>query len=532
MNDHNSVLARQSEVYSAIQLVILIVLGAKILYLSHYPRLVGHPRARSLYNTLHKEFYWPHIGNGICKTVSDCWSRVIQGTRHCQQNEWWFFLLVSPNYIAIAIHSSHLRTRYGNQYVLVSTECKTKLTSAIFVTKVTSTSTAFVLVDYWVIPYDALTHQLNNNWPQLVYKFFAVYEDLRLQYRKKNSYYLQTSGQKEQVRKTFVARLHQYVTKYQTNWDQIVQPLTKAYNSQVHHLAWMTSVSLLSSRRPPGLAEQDPPFSIPTDLLTPPHRAPFASQAHFSEIPQASKSIYRTHENARTCHIGYSDKIVCVTPPFQTGQYVFFDHRPKQITSAALLAHEPRCKPLSKPVGPLCIVSITPDTVTIDRDSVQNTVSINRLIRASDGIDPTNETNKRKIHENFPKAPSFGYHTITEGMKPGILLKGPSGISEPAIMVDMSCTGTSTSNLSIGSIFLTKYRNTLVRNLGTADVVNHNRQKLTKMGQLKNAMKSIELKMDVYCRNQSITVKIFDLQSRDNNQTFCVCMHTWWYRIF
>lgn len=57
--------------------------------------------------------------------------------------------------------------------------------------------------------------------------------------------------QAERYKQTITARLRHYVSEHQDNWDQCLQPLTYAYNSQVHASTGTTTLNLTITRPPP-----------------------------------------------------------------------------------------------------------------------------------------------------------------------------------------------------------------------------------------------------------------------------------------
>ena len=98
---------------------------------------------------------------------------------------------------------------------------------------------------------------LTDNGPQFTAKFFeSVSGMLGIRYVLTTAYPPQTYGQAERFNRTLVARLRQYVSEHQRDWDDYVQPLTYAYNMQVHRSTGTTPFDLTLTRHPPGISVQ------------------------------------------------------------------------------------------------------------------------------------------------------------------------------------------------------------------------------------------------------------------------------------
>lgn len=65
-------------------------------------------------------------------------------------------------------------TANGNQYVIVVTDCYSKLTWAIPSPKTTSTHIANIILDHWIIPHGTPFVLLTDSGTQFVSKFFVT----------------------------------------------------------------------------------------------------------------------------------------------------------------------------------------------------------------------------------------------------------------------------------------------------------------------------------------------------------------------
>lgn len=62
----NSVLVQVSLIDSASQKYVPAALRARILSLCHYSLMAGHLGERQMYDTIHRDLYWPHVENDVC----------------------------------------------------------------------------------------------------------------------------------------------------------------------------------------------------------------------------------------------------------------------------------------------------------------------------------------------------------------------------------------------------------------------------------------------------------------------------------
>lgn len=118
----NGIFFQHSKVDGAVQEVYPPYFVLQILHLSYYPVLAGHPREKHFYDTLGKDFYWPHMTNDKYTTVSYFLSSAAQGTWLRHQMKLRLLLPSSPlEFIAIHIIGPLRKTSSGSQYVLVFT---------------------------------------------------------------------------------------------------------------------------------------------------------------------------------------------------------------------------------------------------------------------------------------------------------------------------------------------------------------------------------------------------------------------------
>lgn len=127
------------------------------------------------------------------------------------------------------------------------------LTRAVPTSKTSSTNIANLFLDNWIVPFGSSGYVLTDNGPQFVGKFFAfVWDDLGVKHLTMTAYHPRTNAQSERFNRTIITRLRHFIAEHQRNWDIYVQPLTYAYNNQVHRCTNTSPYSLFLSRHPPG----------------------------------------------------------------------------------------------------------------------------------------------------------------------------------------------------------------------------------------------------------------------------------------
>ena len=72
----------------------------------------------------------------------------------------------------------------------------------------------------------------------------------RLKYEKTLAYHPQTNGQTERYNQKLLYRLRFFVNEHQRDWDKLIQPLTYAYNAQVHRTTGQKPISIALTRTP------------------------------------------------------------------------------------------------------------------------------------------------------------------------------------------------------------------------------------------------------------------------------------------
>ena len=158
------------------------------------------------------------------------------------------------------------KTAPGNQHVLDITHRFFKLKGNIPLRTTTASVVANAFLDKSVYVYGALHYVLTENGPQFAAKFFdAVCALLGVRHYLTTAYHPQSNGRTERFNRTLTQRLRNYVEEHQRVWDDYVQPLTFAYDTQVHRSTETTPFDLVLTRPPSGFIL---PSTVPQDAGT------------------------------------------------------------------------------------------------------------------------------------------------------------------------------------------------------------------------------------------------------------------------
>ena len=99
----------------------------------------------------------------------------------------------------------------------------------------TSAAVGKAFLENWVYAYGIPKQLLTNNGPQFTSKLFTyIVNMLGTLHARTLTYHPQTNGQAERYNHTLITRVRYYVSEHHDYWDQFIQPLTYAYNQQIH----------------------------------------------------------------------------------------------------------------------------------------------------------------------------------------------------------------------------------------------------------------------------------------------------------
>lgn len=206
------------------------------LLLSHYHLLAGHSGQRRMYDTMRRDYYWPHMANDVAEIINQCQSCARNRGHVKLQRQLQLFPASGPlEFVALDILGPLPKTKKENLYVVVMTDRYSKLTRDIPTSSITTTAVKYIFSEHWINPHGIPAFVLTDNGTLLVSKFFATLcTHLGLKQLTTTAYHPQTNGQVERYKKTLDTQLRHYVAYHQNDWDAYVQPLTYAYSLQVH----------------------------------------------------------------------------------------------------------------------------------------------------------------------------------------------------------------------------------------------------------------------------------------------------------
>ncbi|CDF38306.1 unnamed protein product [Chondrus crispus] len=421
--DRYGFLVRKSPLDGTLQRVVPNRLRPRVLYLAHHPRLAGHPGGTRMYYTLRREYYWPHLASDAFATVRNCTSwAATRGTLFKNQKDLRLFPAAGPmEFVAMDLLGPLPKTAHGNQHVLVITDRFSKLTHSIPLRTTTASVVASAFLDNWVYVYGAPRYMLTDNGPQFAAKFFdAVCALLGVRPYLTTAYHPQTNGQTERFNRTLVQRLRHYVEEHQRDWDDYVQPLTFAYNTQVHRSTETTPFDLVLTRPPTGLIL---PGTVPQDAGTHMEDPRTPVQYKRATLRKLRDALDRARTKLTASQKQYKDNLdrkVRFRPVVRAGDFVYVDRPPRTLTSVErrMRVQSPTdtedlsVKLLPKAEGPFNVRSATDTTVLIEQDSVENRVSIDRVTKMprGPGIVPPPQ---RRPNLRFPRPPRVQSTSLT-----------------------------------------------------------------------------------------------------------------------
>ncbi len=382
--DEHGYLIRRSKLDESPQKVVPASLRHRVLYLAHNPILQGHPRTTKMYDSLRQSFYWPMMFADVDHYVSKCTSCArSRGTPFKHQHPLKLFPATQPlDEIAMDLIGPLPKTSNGKRHILVITDRYSKLSRAIPMAKTTAPHVAAVFMNNWVFPYGVPKSILTDNGPQFIAEFFefvcAVIDIKRIAI---TAYHAQTNGQTERYNQTLERRIRHYVNEHQDDWDLYVQPLTYAYNTQVHRSTSTSPFSLVLTRHPPSTIVEtvsDNPQNLNLLKSTKTVRDEIVKRMT-TMFNKADRRLYMAQQSYKKNY----DRNVKYTKVFQPGQYVFIDRPPNQGRTAQQKAENiAQSKLRERVIGPYKIVQVFDNVVVVEDQSFRVPISIDRCVQA------------------------------------------------------------------------------------------------------------------------------------------------------
>ena len=323
-----------------------------------------------MYDTLRTQFYWLNMTMQVFQTARDCRDCAqSRGTRYRHQKEMTLFRASTPlDYIAIDLLGPLIKSENGCTDILVITDRFSKLARVVPLQSTKAPVVANALLEHWILPYGLPKHVLSDNGPQFVGKVFTTIRTmLSLKHDKTLAYHPQTNGQTERYNQTLVHRLRVFVSEHQRDWDTLIQPLTYAYNAQVHRTTGQKPFSLALTRTPgnPALyVDNDCPDTAPTT-------AEEQKTNVFERTRQLIKLAAERTEAQQARYKNNFDRRVRTSMKVNPGEEVFIDNPPSAGKPMSERTADETITKLTRKAGTAHkVLKVDKTSVTVDRDGV------------------------------------------------------------------------------------------------------------------------------------------------------------------
>lgn len=168
------VLVRKALIDDAIQNVAPISLSTRIVNISQYSLLAGHPGESRKYNSLRRESHWSHTVRNLWTVVNNCTEHPRVSTEFIHQRKLELIPAAGHlEFVAVDILGQLLRTKADDYFVTIMTDRYTKLTWAWTTTKISSTQVINTFFNDSIAHYEIPDKVLSKNVQQFVSKFFT-----------------------------------------------------------------------------------------------------------------------------------------------------------------------------------------------------------------------------------------------------------------------------------------------------------------------------------------------------------------------
>ena len=406
INQHG-VLTRRSTLDKSLQIVVPSSLRKRLLEIAHCAPTSGHPGRAKLYQTMRRGFYWPSMTVDIHHLVENCTTCAENRIKE-QKNVYPMRLFPATKpleYVAMDILGPLPRTKHGMRFILVITDRFTKLTKTVALRTITSLAVARAFCRTWVFNYGIPKILLTDNGTQFTATFFRdVCRILGIHKVFTTEYHPQTNGQAERFNRTIVAAIRNYVSDSQRDWDEWLDPLTYAYNTQVHRSTGTTPFDLVLSRHPPSLLVEQGMLEHKSTERARDRRARMAqAKQDFlrrleSTLNTARKNLAKTQQRYKR---NFDARVRARLKDIEPGSYVYRE----------VPVHPEGVNPkLASPVdGPHRVIANEWPTIIIDDRGHSVRVNANRLVKAP--VPPEAQPDESGIHPDHAQ-PQQGSETI------------------------------------------------------------------------------------------------------------------------
>lgn len=216
------------------------------------------------------------------------------------------------------------------------------------------------------------------------------------------AYHSHTNRQVESYNKTAIACLRHYIASHQCDWDIFVQPFTYAYNKQAYLSTDTTPFSIVHIKHPPRQVTFDNLLALAIDANQRTDRQVLRTQL-LPHIKALQTRVKRCFKLVQERYKQDYDTKVCSTSMFKSGRMVYIDKLPLNFSSAGSaerLATTSYNKFIPKVMRPFPIVNVQPNTLTIDKQVIYYTVSIDSTTFAPGNKAPSNASQRTPVEED------------------------------------------------------------------------------------------------------------------------------------
>ena len=371
--DNNGYFVRKVE--STAQIVVQRSLRARVLHLSHQPKMAGHPGGRKLYYSLRRDLYWPAMAIDFYANVRECVACARNRIKlRKNRKKMTIFTAISPlECVSIDILGELIRSKRKNRDLLVITDRFTKRVRTVPMKKISSTGVAKAFVHHWVFVHGPPIYLLSDNLSQFTSRLFQdVCRILDIENLFITAYHPQCNEQVERFNRTISAAVRHYLADHPKDWDLFTDAFTYAYNSEVHRVTKVALFEPVIRRPPPPLAIQAQPAIDPlaTNAHTHTKWREWLSKLIGTALAERAKGQMRYKSD-------FDKKIRMPIPNIQPGSYVFIRKEyfnPKKDGKHKLAAIA---------TGPYEVIEVNQDAVVIkDKDRQHERISRDRVVMA------------------------------------------------------------------------------------------------------------------------------------------------------
>ena len=348
-----------------------------------------------MFYNLTRHLYWPSLAVDCYETARNCIHCAKERVKLQRKTKRLkLFPATAPlELLSIDLLGQLIRTPRGNRWLLVITDCFSKLVRTVALKRITAAEIAKAFVHHWVFVYGTPVSVLADNGKQFVSRLFQeICRILGIKNVFTTTYNPQTNGQVERFNRTMLAVLRHYVAEHPKDWYLFTDALTYAYNTQTHSTTKLSPFELVLSRPPRALSLQAEP------QLEKVGNAKYHAKWRVWLRGLMSTATVESKKSQERYRANYDKHIRASNEDYRPGTYIFVrrDYANPRTEARHKLA------PVAN--GPYRIVSADQDTVDIQDGDDQERVTRDRIVPApvqlSQPVTPSTTSihDKNRVH--------------------------------------------------------------------------------------------------------------------------------------